>query len=87
MHFILSNDGTTPGQRLHHLPGKAWVQDTDEAGHYEPLTEQNMNDHGIYAFTETDSPDADHVRTIERVGAGNRGDVHPDGRNCDGSRR
>ena len=70
MHFILSNDGTTPGQRLHHLPGKAWVQDTDEAGHYEPLTEQNMNDHGIYAFTETDQPDADHVRSVERVGAG-----------------
>ena len=70
MHFILSNDGTTPGQRLHHLPGKAWVQDTDEAGHYEPLTEQNMNDHGIYAFTETDQPDADHGRSVERVGAG-----------------
>ena len=70
MHFILSNDGITPGQRLHHLPGKAWVQDTDEAGRYEPLTEQNMNDHGIYAFTETDRPDADHVRSVERVGAG-----------------
>ena len=70
MAYIRSEDGITPGRRVNELPYKAWVQDTVEAGHYEPLTEQNMNDHGIYAFTETDQPDADHVRTIERVGAG-----------------
>ena len=70
MAYIKSEDGITPGRRVNELPDKAWVQDTVEAGHYVPLDEQNMNDHGFYTFTQTARPDADHVRTIERVGAG-----------------
>lgn len=70
MTYMRSEDGTTPGRRVNELPNKVWIQDTVKAGHYEPLTEQNMNDHGIYSFTVTTQPDADHISTIERVGAG-----------------
>ena len=70
MAYIRSEDGTTPGRRVNELPNKAWVQDTVEAGHYVPLDEQNMNDHGFWAFTVTARPDADHVRSVARVGAG-----------------
>ena len=70
MAYIQSDDGVTPGRRVNELPTKAWVQDTVEAGHYVELTEQNMNDHGFYTFTQTARPDADHVRSVARVGAG-----------------
>lgn len=64
--IIYSEDGTTVTRRLSELPAPGhWVQDTPEAGHYEPATTAN----GYFPMVEVARPDRDHVRNgFVRVG-------------------
>lgn len=74
MIYAFSLDGINIDEVAEVLPANAWV-DTSEfgviQGHFVALTEANKTDHNWYAFDNAvPQPDADHVRSTDRVGDG-----------------
>ena len=68
--WIQSNDNITIEQRGRELPAKHWEVTGPNEGRYHDLDPTNAATFGWSELVEVARPDADHVRTIERVGAG-----------------
>ena len=63
MSYAYSLDQTTIIRRYADLPAKHWVQDTDDAGHYELLTVDNAASFGYYPIDESAVRPADTPTT------------------------
>ena len=59
MTTIYTSDGVTITKRYRTAPAKHWVQDTADAGHYEPADVAN----GYYPLVNVPQPSVDHIRS------------------------
>jgi hypothetical protein len=64
MTTIYSVDGTTVTKRYREAPKYHWVQDDLKTGHYVPADISV----GYFPFVQVAQPDADHTRSVARVG-------------------